>query len=108
MSTLLLPRLLHPFKKFPAKLVPTFPITVPSAEAATLFPKSPKSRLMNLSLTSSSVISSFPLPLSPPSILDWDSGAEPLSPNFTSCDKMIGKKSNDASEMNFIFVILSA
>jgi len=99
--------LLHPFKKFPAKFVPTFPITVPSADAATLLPKSPKSKLINRSLTSSSVISPFPLPLSPTSILVWDSGAEPLSPNFTSCDNMIGRKSNDASERNFIFVILS-
>ena len=34
-NMLLLPRLLHLFKKFPARLTPAFPTTVPTADAAT-------------------------------------------------------------------------
>jgi hypothetical protein len=103
-----LPRLLQPFKKLPAKFVPTFPITVPSAEAATLLPNSPKLISMNLSLTSSSVISPFFVSIfSPPSTLDWVSWESPLVPNLTSWVNIIGRKSSDANNENFIFVIIA-
>jgi len=85
-KTLRLPRLLHPFKKLPARFVPTFPITVPRAEAATSFPKVPKSTLKNLVLTSSSPTSPFLVStFSPPSKLVSPSsilvGETSLSPN---------------------------